>query len=97
MQYQPAPPVVGSFGVGDAYSPPPAVGVGSAYSDALAAVGLSPDNPDGMYDQLQFFFRDPVGFKNAQKGWHGPRTPSSGRRTRRGPPPSSGRFTGVSG
>ena len=71
MQYQPAPPVVGSFGVGNAYSPPPAVGVGSAYSDALAAVGLSPDNPDGMYDQLQFFFRDPVGFKNAQKGWHG--------------------------
>jgi hypothetical protein len=47
------------------------VGLGSPYSDALSAVGLSPDNPDSMYDQLQFFFRDPVGFKNAQKGWHG--------------------------
>jgi hypothetical protein len=75
MSYQPAPPVVGSLGLGSAYDPAPPVGVGfgvgSAYSDALSAVGLSPDNPDSMYDQLQFFFRDPVGFKNAQKGWHG--------------------------
>jgi len=75
MSYQPAPPVVGSFGVGDAYSPPPPVGVGfgigSAYGDALSSVGLSPDNPDDMYAQLQSFFQDPVAFKNAQKNWRG--------------------------
>lgn len=43
----------------------------SAYGDKLSAVGLNPDNPDGMYQQLQQWFSDPVGFKNAQKGWHG--------------------------
>ncbi len=69
--YQPAPPVVGSFGVGEAYSSPPPVGVGSPYGDALSAVGLSPDNPDDMYTQLQSYFQDPVSFKNAQRNWRG--------------------------
>lgn len=71
MSYQPAPPVVGSFGLGSAYSSPPPVGVGSPYGDALSAVGLSPDNPDDMYTQLQSYFQDPVSFKNAQRNWRG--------------------------
>ena len=48
-------------------------GLGSTYGDSLAAVGLHPDNPDGMYGDLMKSISDPVGFKNAQKGWHGAR------------------------
>ncbi len=46
---------------------------GSAYADSLAAVGLHPDNPDGMYADLMRSISDPVAFKNDQKGWHGTR------------------------
>jgi hypothetical protein len=38
MSYQPAPPVVGSFGLGDAYAPPPPVGVNGLFDSIVNAV-----------------------------------------------------------
>lgn len=51
------------------------VGIGSAspYGDSLAAVGLTPDNPDLMFAQLQSYVQDPVSFKNADPCWPGAR------------------------
>ncbi len=43
------------------------------YGDSLAAVGLYPDNPDGMYSNLMSFLKDPVKFKNADPHWGGAR------------------------
>lgn len=45
----------------------------TAYGAALARVGLTPDNPDGMYTALASYIRDPVAFKNADKCWPGAR------------------------
>jgi len=43
----------------------------SAYASALAAVGLHPDNPDGMYANLAHYLRDPAGYKKSQPHWRG--------------------------
>jgi uncharacterized membrane protein YgcG len=45
----------------------------SGYGDDLAAVGLHPDNPDGMYAALTQFLQNPQAYKQAQKNWHGAR------------------------
>lgn len=47
--------------------------LGTSYADALAAVGLHPDNPDGMYAQLMSYIQNPVAFKNADPNWPGAR------------------------
>jgi hypothetical protein len=46
---------------------------GANYADALSAVGLHPDNPDGMYAGLVSFIKNPVAFKNADHNWRGAR------------------------
>lgn len=43
------------------------------YAARLAAVGLHPDNPDGMFANLQSFLLAPLDFKNADKCWPGTR------------------------
>lgn len=48
-------------------------GATSPYAAALAAVGLHPDNPEGMYGALMAFIKDPVRFKNADPCWPGKR------------------------
>jgi len=48
-------------------------GADSGYGAALAAVGLHPDNPDGMYAGLMAYLQDPQGYKVRQPEWRGPR------------------------
>jgi hypothetical protein len=43
------------------------------YAQDLAAVGLHPDNPDGMLSELQRFLSSPQAYKNAQSKWRGAR------------------------
>ena len=49
------------------------LGLGSSYGDALAKVGLHPDNPDQMFDRLMYFAHHPVAFKTEDKNWRGAR------------------------
>lgn len=50
------------------------VGAGpSAYAQALAKVGLHPDNPDAMYQQLMLYIAAPKAFKDRDPNWPGAR------------------------
>ena len=48
-------------------------GASSSYASALAAVGLTPDNPDQMFSYLMAFISAPQAFKNQDPCWHGPK------------------------
>jgi|GEM_PF-2162216 len=65
-------PTFASLGVGEPIALPRGW-LGASYADDLAAVGLHPDNPDGMYAGLMSFIKDPVAFKNADPNWPGAR------------------------
>jgi hypothetical protein len=45
----------------------------STYAQQLAAVGLTPDNPDDMFTTLQRFIQNPKAYKDADKNWRGAR------------------------
>jgi hypothetical protein len=65
-------PTFASLGVGERIELPAGWLAGS-YADDLAAVGLHPDNPDGMYSALMLFLANPLKFKQADKCWPGTR------------------------
>lgn len=65
--------VVGDWGVLAHMGVPFVHGAAPSYGAQLAAVGLHPDNPDGMWAALQRFLSDPQRYKNADACWPGKR------------------------